>query len=146
MVARLLLKAGADPNGRMGDETALFEAALLGDPPAALLLLDAGARVDERDSIGSTASITAAATDHWRMVLTLLHRGGPDAGQLRRPLFGGAIRAGGTRQSRGGRNPQTCRQPLAAAPAAGGARASGGGPLAACTPLSGGMAVGSDLP
>ena len=76
VVARLLLKAGADPNGHLDDETALFEAALLGDPPRAELLLAAGARVDGRDSLGSTPSLEAASADNWRMVLTLLHHGG----------------------------------------------------------------------
>ena len=75
IVARILLNAGADPNGRSGAEPALFEAALLGEPARAELLLKAGARVDEKDSLGGTAALIAASANNWALVLVFLHHG-----------------------------------------------------------------------
>lgn len=74
-ILQLLLKAGADPNGRVGSETALWRLALAGRLDAAKLLLDAGANPDRANAGGDTPTIAAVQADHYRMALLLLDHG-----------------------------------------------------------------------
>lgn len=71
----LLLRAGADPDALLGSESALHNAARMGNVEMATLLLEAGATVDKPDEIGGTPILAAASTDHWQTVILLLERG-----------------------------------------------------------------------
>ena len=75
-IAKMLLDAGADPNGLPGSVPPLLEAAEHGHREEVDLLLKAGARVDEPDTFGSTASIVAALTGRLDMTEYLLDHGG----------------------------------------------------------------------
>ena len=74
-LVRTLLQAGADPNDDWNGDYPLFEAALYGKDEAVLMLLKAGTRIDQRDSIGGAAITSASAADKWRTVLLLLDHG-----------------------------------------------------------------------
>ena len=74
-LARTLVQAGANPNDDWNGDYPLFEAALYGKDEAVLMLLKAGARIDQRDSVGGTAVTNAAGGNSWRTVLLLLDHG-----------------------------------------------------------------------
>lgn len=62
-IVRLLLEHGAELNRSSGRSTPLGLAATTGDPELVKTVLDHGAEVDGRDRTGSTALVTAAATN-----------------------------------------------------------------------------------
>ena len=71
----ILVGAGADPNRNSDGEYPLTTASLYGKNEAVLMLLKAGARIDQQDSVGGTAIISAAGGESWRTVLLLLDHG-----------------------------------------------------------------------
>jgi ankyrin repeat protein len=74
-----LLKAGADPNAVLPEgETVLMTAARTGSVDSLKLLLDRGAKVDEREKwYGESALMWAAAQNHGDAVSLLIARGAP---------------------------------------------------------------------
>lgn len=76
-IARLLLDAGADPNVKKDGAPLLAIAAMNGYTRVAGLLLQAGARLDERSASNDTALINAVLMNHADTVRMLLHYG-PD--------------------------------------------------------------------
>ena len=70
-----LLEHGADVHCTSDGKTPLHIAAFCGQCDAAVLLLDAGARVDDRTRIGSTALHLAAAHHRSKLCKLLLSRG-----------------------------------------------------------------------
>lgn len=87
-VVRQLLNAGVDPNRRYGNElTALMWAAGYSDEAGTrdaaeilTLLLDRGARLDDKDNRGRTALMIAASLGHSSAVDVLVARGANAAG------------------------------------------------------------------
>lgn len=76
-ITRLLLDAGADPNVKKDGAPLLAIAAMNGYTRVAGLLLEAGARLDERSASNDTALMNAVLMNHVDTVRTLL-RYGPD--------------------------------------------------------------------
>ena len=70
----LLLKHGADPHLQDWMGTPLMAASFKGFRPIVLRLLEAGARVDERNGIGATALMFAAMTGRFEVVSLLMER------------------------------------------------------------------------
>lgn len=70
-----LLRAGANPDGAVDGETALWRAALTGRRDVAELLLKHGARVDLGNADGMTPAMAAVKADHYSMALYLLEQG-----------------------------------------------------------------------
>lgn len=74
-ILTLLLGARADPNGRVDDQPALSRAALIGNLWGITALLEAGANVDQPNSVGVTPCLEAAAAGNWQVVEKLLAAG-----------------------------------------------------------------------
>lgn len=70
-----LLRAGADSNGRVGSETALWRAAVRSNFEIAEMLLQHGAKVDVANVDGDTPALAATQANKFRMALFLLERG-----------------------------------------------------------------------
>lgn len=73
--ARVLLRAGAEPDGRGGGMTPLAAAALRGHAPLVRVLLRAGARVDATGLSGQTPLVLALQQGHLACVQLLLEAG-----------------------------------------------------------------------
>lgn len=74
-IAKILISGGADPNGKMSSQPALYRLALIGSADGVALLLSAGARVDEPDDFDTPPSFAAAGAENWRIVRMLLDHG-----------------------------------------------------------------------
>ena len=76
-VARLLLKAGADPEARypLNGETPLMRAARNNDPDSAWILIKSGAKVDAQGFSGLTALMVAANHGCFEVARILLESG-----------------------------------------------------------------------
>lgn len=72
-IVRLLLEAGAEPNISNEGSTVLATAAMNGYTRIATLLLEAGARVDERYGNGPTPLMNAVSMNHADMVEAILN-------------------------------------------------------------------------
>lgn len=87
---RRALKMGADPNMSSVHQndgngcTALRAAAIFGDYDAAKLLIDAGANINMKDTVGKTPLDYAMENDHEDIVDLLLSSGARQARSLRR--------------------------------------------------------------
>ena len=84
-VVEMLVKAGADVNGRVGSEAAIWRAALSNRRDVVRLLLDNGAAIDVANSEGDTPAIAAAQAGHFSMAAALVQSGAspfavPDSG------------------------------------------------------------------
>ena len=84
-VVQALVEAGADANGRVGSETAIWRAALSNRRDVVSLLLQQGAAIDTANDAGETPAIAAAQAGHFSMAGSLIQSGAspfavPDSG------------------------------------------------------------------
>lgn len=70
-----LVAAGADVNGKVGSEPAIWRAALSNRTDAVQLLLQNGANIDAANREGETPAIAAAQAGHFSMAAALIERG-----------------------------------------------------------------------
>lgn len=70
-----LLQAGADPNGKVGSETAIWRGAVRNNFPIVKMLLKKGAQVDTPNVAGETPAIAATQAAKFRMAVYLLQNG-----------------------------------------------------------------------
>lgn len=70
-----LLRAGADPNGRVGSESAIWRASLRNSFEIVEALLQHGAAIDTVNVDGDTPALAATQATKYRMALFLLQRG-----------------------------------------------------------------------
>lgn len=70
-----LLGAKANPDGKVGSETALWRAAVRGNFPIAEMLLKSGAKIDEANVAGETPALAATQASKYRMAVYLLQHG-----------------------------------------------------------------------
>ena len=74
-IVKLLLKAGANPNGSTNGESALWRAAMGNRREVAEILLQSGAQIDHGDEDGETPVMAAVQASHFQLAIFLLERG-----------------------------------------------------------------------
>jgi ankyrin repeat protein len=74
-IIRILVKAGANPNGLSRQRYPLDLAAMSGFMESASALIKLGADVNLSNQFGTTALMSAAAEGHWELVQLLLEAG-----------------------------------------------------------------------
>lgn len=74
-IVKALLRAGADPNGTVDSQPALWRAVEGGRRDVANLLLRAGATIDQPNSNGDTPLIIATQVDEYALAISLLDAG-----------------------------------------------------------------------
>ena len=119
LVVRQLLKSGASPNGNSQESHPLATAARYGRSEIATLLIEKGAKINQRDSSGDTALHHAVRHSHYQLVEALLfadadQKAKNDKGETPESLAGqrlaeakvgkGVMRSWGTEQIHGPAN------------------------------------------